>query len=222
MVELFDSRRATVARRAYPAGCEVVVADEIFSRIVAQSVRQRGLGRVFVELTSVNLGNALYVRQLPGESGASFGDLRRRFDRAIPIGTLRAGEPRPRLAPDPDTVLAPDDLLVFLARRYEEAVIAGKAMQARAPQFSMHWFFARVYWQQGLFDEALEEDRQELARRGHDELVAALDAGLDTAGPTGAMRAVVRCSSCRVNSERKRSARLRATSSLGRPASWRP
>jgi TolB-like protein len=79
---------------------------------------------------------------------------------------------------------------LFLARRYEEAVVAGKAMQARTPQFSMHWFFARVYWQQGLFDEALEEDRHELARRGHDDLVAALDAGLDAAGPTGAMRAV--------------------------------
>ena len=79
---------------------------------------------------------------------------------------------------------------LFMARRFDEAIIAATAMQARLPQFSMHWFFAKVYWQQGLFDKALEEERLELEQHGDTELLAALEEGLDIAGPTGAMRAM--------------------------------
>jgi TolB-like protein len=79
---------------------------------------------------------------------------------------------------------------LFLARRLDEALEAGKAMQARVPGFSMHWFFARVYWQQGLFNEALAEERLELERRGDTALLAALEEGLGAAGPAGAMRAM--------------------------------
>jgi TolB-like protein len=79
---------------------------------------------------------------------------------------------------------------LYMARRYDEAIIAAKDMQARLPQFSMHRFFARVYWQQGLLDKALEEERLELERRGDSVLLAALEEGFDASGPTGAMRAM--------------------------------
>jgi TolB-like protein len=79
---------------------------------------------------------------------------------------------------------------LYMARRYDEAIIAAKGMQARLPQFSMHRFFARVYWQQGLLDKALEEERLELERRGDSVLLAALEEGLDASGPTGAMHAM--------------------------------
>ncbi len=118
VVELFDSRRAAVARKAYSADCEIVVADEIVSRIIAQSARQPGLADLFVELSTLNVGNAIYVRRLDGQAGARFGDYQRAFDRAILVGTVRTGEPRPTLAPDPDTVIGADDLLVFVARSY--------------------------------------------------------------------------------------------------------
>ena len=88
---------------------------------------------------------------------------------------------------------------LFLARRFDEAIAVGRAMQARAPGFSMHWFFARVYWQQGLFDEALEEERQELERRGDTVLLAALDEGLEAGGPSGALRAVAEAMVTRAN-----------------------
>ena len=78
---------------------------------------------------------------------------------------------------------------LYMARRFDEAITAAKEMQARTPQFSMHWFFAMVYWQQGRFDEALEEERLELERRGDTVLLAALEEGFAEAGPTGALRA---------------------------------
>jgi len=60
----------------------------------------------------------------------------------------------------------------------------------RNRQLSLHWFLALVYWQQGRFDEALEEERLELEQRGDTALLAALEEGFDAAGPAGAMRSM--------------------------------
>jgi TolB-like protein/DNA-binding winged helix-turn-helix (wHTH) protein/tetratricopeptide (TPR) repeat protein len=79
---------------------------------------------------------------------------------------------------------------LFLARRFDEAIEEASAMQARVPQFSMHWLFFQVYWQQGLLDKALEEQRNELAWRNDRVLLTALKEGFDAYGPRGAMRAM--------------------------------
>jgi len=79
---------------------------------------------------------------------------------------------------------------LFIARRYDEAISAALAAQARAPGYSMQSLLARVYWAQGSRDKALEAERRELDYRGDTELLAALEQGLDDAGPRGAMRAM--------------------------------
>jgi len=79
---------------------------------------------------------------------------------------------------------------LYMARRYEEAISVGKATQTRLPQFSMHRFFSRVYWQQGLFDKAIEEERSEFEQRCDSVLLAAIEKGLSASGPAGAMGAM--------------------------------
>jgi tetratricopeptide (TPR) repeat protein len=88
---------------------------------------------------------------------------------------------------------------LYVARRFDEAIAAAKDMQARIPRFSMHWFFGLVYWQQGRYDEALEEERLELERRGDAVLLAALNQGFEAEGPTGAMRAKAEAQVARAN-----------------------
>jgi len=88
---------------------------------------------------------------------------------------------------------------LYMARRFDEAIDAATAMQARVPQFSAHWMLARFFWQQGRFDEALEEERLELERRGDTVLLAALEEGLDAGGPNGAMRAMAEALIARTN-----------------------
>jgi TolB-like protein/DNA-binding winged helix-turn-helix (wHTH) protein/tetratricopeptide (TPR) repeat protein len=88
---------------------------------------------------------------------------------------------------------------LYVARRYDEAIAAATDMQARVPQFSMHWFLAKVYWQQGRLDKALEEERLEFGRRGDTVLLAALEEGLETGGPIGAMRAMAKAMVARAN-----------------------
>ena len=79
---------------------------------------------------------------------------------------------------------------LFLARRYEESIAAVEAARERIPGFSAHYTLARVYWVQGEFDKALEAERLEFEWRGDTVLLAALEEGLDAAGPNGAMRAI--------------------------------
>jgi TolB-like protein len=88
---------------------------------------------------------------------------------------------------------------LYMARRYDEAIIAATAMQVRLPQFSIHRFLFRVYWQQGFFDKALEEERQELERRGDTVLVTALEEGRKASGPTGAVCAMAKALVVRAN-----------------------
>jgi TolB-like protein/DNA-binding winged helix-turn-helix (wHTH) protein/tetratricopeptide (TPR) repeat protein len=88
---------------------------------------------------------------------------------------------------------------LFLARRYEESIAAVKAARERVPGFLMHYTLARVYWVQGDFDKALEAERLELEWRGDTVLLAALEEGLDAAGPTGAMRAMAEALVARSN-----------------------
>jgi TolB-like protein/DNA-binding winged helix-turn-helix (wHTH) protein len=88
---------------------------------------------------------------------------------------------------------------LYMARQFDESVNAARALQARVPQYSIHWFFAWVYWEQGRFDEALEEERLELERHGDAELLAALERGLEAAGPAGALRSMAEALVARSN-----------------------
>ena len=88
---------------------------------------------------------------------------------------------------------------LFLARRYDESIAAIEAARERLPGFLAHYTLARVYWVQGDFDKALEAERLELMWRGDTVLLAALEEGLDAAGPTGAMRAIAEALVARSN-----------------------
>lgn len=119
---LFDASRSNIARRAYSGDTEIVAADELIARLMAQSMRQKGLWSVFSELLTPHLGNTLYVRSHIDLAGLRFGDLRTRFPRAILIGTVRSGALNPVLNPDPESTISEGDLLVFVARSFDDCV----------------------------------------------------------------------------------------------------
>ena len=79
---------------------------------------------------------------------------------------------------------------LFIARRYDEAISEALAAQARAPGFPRDSLLARIYWVQGNREKALEAERRDLDYRGDSVLLAALEQGLDDAGPSGAMKAM--------------------------------
>ena len=117
---LYDARKATVARRAYAGESEIVAAEEIISRIIAQSVWQHGLCDAFTELLTLEEGNAIYVRRAESEVGARFDELRGAWPKAVLLGTFRPDERLAALNPGPETVVHERDVLVFAARRSED------------------------------------------------------------------------------------------------------
>jgi hypothetical protein len=122
VAEIFDVRNVSLANQAYKGDCEVIATDGMISRLIAQSVRYSGLWKVMSELFMHHEGNSIHIRRVEGQAGQKFRDLSQRFSRAILLGLIRAGEPRPRLNPAPDVVLESGDMLVFLARRFEDCV----------------------------------------------------------------------------------------------------
>lgn len=122
VAEIYDSRKAAVARRAYSGPTEIIATNSLISRFIVQSVRQRGLLDVLTDLLSLNEGNALYVREAGDLAGTQFGSLRSSYPQAIPIGTVRSGASRPSLNPGPETILENEDLLVFVARSFDHCI----------------------------------------------------------------------------------------------------
>ena len=122
VAELYDDRKARVAQQAYAGPCEIVSGDTVVSRLIAQSLRQRGLWSVFSELLTLNQGNAIYLRQLPGQAGAPFQDLRGSFPKALLLGIAQPGG-AVALNPPGDTVVRADDLLAFLALGHDDCAV---------------------------------------------------------------------------------------------------
>jgi TolB-like protein/DNA-binding winged helix-turn-helix (wHTH) protein/tetratricopeptide (TPR) repeat protein len=79
---------------------------------------------------------------------------------------------------------------LFLARHYDEAIAANQEMHERFPGFSMHMQLSWLYWTQGRFEEAIDEERKELEWRKDAGALAALDAGYMAAGPVGALKSL--------------------------------
>jgi hypothetical protein len=120
VAEVSNARAATLARRAYRGECEVIATDDLVCRLIAQSMRQNGIFRVYAELLEVSVGNAIYVRSLDGHAGAKLRDLDRAIPKAVILGRIREGASRPELNPVPDTVLEDGDLLVFMASEFAD------------------------------------------------------------------------------------------------------
>ena len=142
VAEIFDSRRIPVARRAYGGPMEILASDAIISRLIAQTVRHRGLSRVYGELLTHGHGNEIYVRGYPALAGLSCGELAGRFQDAVLLGIVRpAGDTfLPLLNAPADAVLQEGDRLALVARGYQEtepgsasAVTATPAARRLAP-----------------------------------------------------------------------------------------
>lgn len=124
VAEIFDSAKVEIAEQALDGRFEVVASDAVISRLISQSVRHHRIARVFIELLSHHEGSSFYVRNFPELSGASPVALNPRFANAIVLGAIRRenGQAVTYLNPPPEFRLAPDDLLVMVARSFDEAV----------------------------------------------------------------------------------------------------
>ena len=122
VAEVFDSDKVEIAEGALTERLEVIASDAVISRLISQSLRHPRLGQVFQELLTEHGGNSLYLRGFPELAGLHPLASGPRFPRAKVLGALRRANGRwvTHLNPDRDFRLRQDDLVVFIARSYED------------------------------------------------------------------------------------------------------
>lgn len=100
--EVFGSRVVTVN------------SNEILALVLAQAVREQGMGQLIDQLTSYR-GGEFYDHPLPAElEGKTFGEVAWRVQNAAPIGFARGD--RVRVLPALDTPMAAGDMLIVVDR----------------------------------------------------------------------------------------------------------
>lgn len=83
--EIRDEKNAEVARIVGGSELQLVLADELISRIVVSSSRQAGLSAVYTELLDFD-GSEIYAVEQPALTGKSFGNAVMAYDTSTLIG----------------------------------------------------------------------------------------------------------------------------------------
>lgn len=112
VAEVRDAHNAELARAVGGADVQLVLADELISRILVQSTRQSGLSAVFAELLGFE-GSEIYTAKIGALAGITFGDALGAFESGSLIGLC--DEKAVRINPPMDTVIRPEDQVVVVA-----------------------------------------------------------------------------------------------------------
>ena len=121
IAEIHDSRKVSLARRAYRGEIELLATDRVTACLMAQNTRHEGLSHIYRELLDQE-GNELYMRQCPELVGQPFHSISAHFPYAIPVGTVRQldGLWHALLCPRLDCVITDADHIVFMSEVYAD------------------------------------------------------------------------------------------------------
>jgi voltage-gated potassium channel Kch len=111
--EIRDAKNAEVARVVGGEETQLVMADDLISKIVVHSSRQAGLSAVYSELLDFD-GCEIYTAEQPELTGKSFGEATLSYDTSALIG-LCDPDGRVRLNPPPDTIIPAGARVVIIA-----------------------------------------------------------------------------------------------------------
>ena len=120
VAEIAEKDNVRVANIAVSARAPIVSSTEFVSKTLVQCARHTGYSRVYSQLFSFDK-NEILIHHVEGLSGELFGNVARRFEKAILLGVswVQSGAGGARrvavLNPEPDYDLGEDDELIFLA-----------------------------------------------------------------------------------------------------------
>lgn len=112
VAEIRDAHNAELARAVGGADVQIVLADELISRILVQSTRQAGLSAVFAELLGFD-GSEIYTARVNNLTGLTFGEALGAFESGSLIGLC--DDKTVRINPPMETVIESHDQMVVIA-----------------------------------------------------------------------------------------------------------
>ncbi len=113
VAELREPANMDVARLVGRDEAQLILAEDLISRIVAQTCRQSGLSIVYTELLDFD-GDEIYFASLPALAGQTSGDAMFAFEESTLIGLRPAGG-APTLNPPMATVIGPGDHVIAIS-----------------------------------------------------------------------------------------------------------
>jgi voltage-gated potassium channel Kch len=113
VAEIRDPKNIEVARMVGRNEVELILVDQLISRIIAQTCRQSGLSVVYTELLDFS-GDEIYFKEEPGLVGKFFKEALLAYDDSTLIG-LRHTDGRVRLNPPMNTVLEAGDKIIAIS-----------------------------------------------------------------------------------------------------------
>lgn len=113
VAELRDPKNVEVARMVGNDEVEIVLADDLISRITVQTSRQTGLSVVYKELLDFG-GDEIYFSEQTSLAGKTYGESLASFADSALIG-IRFANGKTKLNPPPDTKITAGDKVVVIA-----------------------------------------------------------------------------------------------------------
>ncbi|MDX3978248.1 CASTOR/POLLUX-related putative ion channel [Shinella sp.] len=111
--EIRDAKNAEVARIVGGSELQLVLADELISRIVVSSSRQAGLSAVYTELLDFD-GSEIYAVEQPALTGKSFGNAVMAYDTSTLIGICDT-DGVVHLNPPTNRIMLPGERAILIA-----------------------------------------------------------------------------------------------------------
>ena len=134
--EIREVDNAEVARVVGGSEVQLVLADDLISRIVVQSTRQPGLSAVYTELLDFD-GCEIYAVEQPELTGRTFGEALLDYDACSLIGLCGANG-RVALNPDMATVIEPGAKAILIAEDDDKIERDGRPAPAAAEPVAPH------------------------------------------------------------------------------------
>lgn len=120
--EIRDEKNVSIARAVGRGQAQLVLADDLISRIMVHSSRWSGLSEVYTGLLDFD-GSEIYVLPQPNLTGQTFGAGLLAYDHCVLIGMCDA-QGAVQVHPPMDRVFKPDDLAVLIAE--DDSAIAAR------------------------------------------------------------------------------------------------
>jgi voltage-gated potassium channel Kch len=112
-VEINDRKNLDIARSVGEDEVELILSDEIISRIMVQTARQSGLSVVYSELLDFD-GDEIYFFKDTSVYGRLYGDVLFKFRNSTVIGILNAEE-QVSINPSMEYQIQPNDKIILIA-----------------------------------------------------------------------------------------------------------
>lgn len=125
VAELAELRNLEVARMVGRDETQLIVTNDLISRIIVQTSRQSGLSVVYTELLDFG-GDEIYFAEEPKLAGRTFGEAVLSYEDSAVIG-LRTTAGGIRLNPPSDTLIGPGDRIIAISADDDTIRLSEKA-----------------------------------------------------------------------------------------------